>query len=238
MSKYIGETEKNLRQVFDAAESGGAVLLFDEADAIFGKRSEVRDSHDRYANIEVSYLLQRMERYRGVAILTTNLRSALDDAFLRRLRFVVTFPFPDFAQREAIWARAFPAGVPHGRARCRAPAPGSGSAGRRFTGSPATPPTKRPPRRFPSVSPTSSGRRTRAGQARSPDHVVGAERAAVTAPLNVEIDAVVIERSPGHRLQRLSPDLRHELLAAGVPVDLAADVARAVLDEVCSKVDR
>jgi len=112
VSKYIGETEKNLRQVFDAAESGGAVLLFDEADAIFGKRSEVRDSHDRYANIEVSYLLQRMERYRGVAILTTNQRSALDDAFLRRLRFVVTFPFPDLAQREAIWARAFPAGVP------------------------------------------------------------------------------------------------------------------------------
>ena len=95
VSKYIGETEKNLRRVFDAAEEGGAVLLFDEADALFGKRSEVKDSHDRYANIEVSYLLQRMEAYRGLAILATNLKSALDPAFLRRLRFVVQFPFPD-----------------------------------------------------------------------------------------------------------------------------------------------
>ena len=94
MSKYIGETEKNLRAVFDAAESGGAVLLFDEADALFGKRSEVKDSHDRYANIEVSYLLQRMEAYRGLAILTTNLKEALDQAFLRRLRFVVAVPVP------------------------------------------------------------------------------------------------------------------------------------------------
>ena len=88
VSKYIGETEKNLRRVFDAAEDGGAVLLFDEADALFGKRSEVKDSHDRYANIEVGYLLQRMEAYRGLAILTTNMKDALDPAFLRRLRFV------------------------------------------------------------------------------------------------------------------------------------------------------
>ena len=94
VSKYIGETEKNLRRVFDAAEDGGAILLFDEADALFGKRSEVKDSHDRYANIEVSYLLQRMEAYRGLAILTTNLKSALDPAFLRRLRFVVAVPVP------------------------------------------------------------------------------------------------------------------------------------------------
>jgi hypothetical protein len=95
VSKYIGETEKNLRRVFDAAEEGGAILLFDEADALFGKRSEVKDSHDRYANIEVSYLLQRMEAYRGMAILTTNMKSALDQAFLRRIRFIVQFPFPD-----------------------------------------------------------------------------------------------------------------------------------------------
>jgi len=108
VSKYIGETEKNLRRVFDAAESGGAVLLFDEADALFGKRSEVRDSHDRYANLEVSYLLQRMEAYRGLAILTTNLKSALDEAFERRLRFRVAFPFPDATQRAAIWDRVFP----------------------------------------------------------------------------------------------------------------------------------
>jgi len=112
VSKYIGETEKNLRRVFDAAEGGGAILLFDEADALFGKRSEVRDSHDRYANIEVSYLLQRMEAYRGLAILTTNQKSALDPAFLRRIRFVVQFPFPDAAQRAAIWQRIFPAATP------------------------------------------------------------------------------------------------------------------------------
>ena len=112
VSKYIGETEKNLRRVFDAAEDSGAILLFDEADALFGKRSEVKDSHDRYANIEVSYLLQRMEAYRGLAVLTSNQRSALDPAFLRRLRFVVPFPFPDLAQREAIWRRAFPAATP------------------------------------------------------------------------------------------------------------------------------
>jgi len=112
VSKYIGETEKNLRRLFDAAEDGGAILFFDEADALFGKRSEVRDSHDRYANIETSYLLQRIESYRGLAILATNMRGALDDAFLRRLRFVVTFPFPGPRQRKAIWQRAWPAETP------------------------------------------------------------------------------------------------------------------------------
>jgi len=112
VSKYIGETEKNLRRVFDAAEEGGAVLLFDEADALFGKRSEVKDSHDRYANIEVSYLLQRMEAYRGLAILTTNMKSALDTAFLRRIRFVMQFPFPDAAQRAEIWQKVFPSETP------------------------------------------------------------------------------------------------------------------------------
>jgi hypothetical protein len=112
VSKYIGETEKNLRRVFDAAEEGGAILLFDEADALFGKRSEVKDSHDRYANIEVSYLLQRMEAYRGLAILTTNMKNALDAAFLRRIRFVVQFPFPDAEQRAEIWQRIFPPNTP------------------------------------------------------------------------------------------------------------------------------
>ncbi len=112
VNKYIGETEKNLRRLFDAAEEAGALLLFDEADALFGKRSEVRDSHDRYANIEVSYLLQRMEAYSGLAILTTNHKAALDPAFQRRLRFVVHFPFPDQAQREGIWRAVFPAGAP------------------------------------------------------------------------------------------------------------------------------
>jgi hypothetical protein len=112
VSKYIGETEKNLRRVFDAAEEGGAILLFDEADALFGKRSEVKDSHDRYANIEVSYLLQRMEAYRGLAILTTNLKDSLDAAFVRRIRFSIQFPFPTPEQRAEIWRRAFPRGVP------------------------------------------------------------------------------------------------------------------------------
>lgn len=112
VSKFIGETEKNLKRVFDAAEESGAILLFDEADALFGKRSEVKDSHDRYANIEVSYLLQRMETYSGLAILTTNHKAALDTAFQRRLRFIVHFPFPDQAQREAIWRTIFPPGVP------------------------------------------------------------------------------------------------------------------------------
>ena len=112
VNKYIGETEKNLRQLFDNAENGGAILFFDEADALFGKRSEVKDSHDRYANIEINYLLQRMENYRGLAILATNVKSAIDPAFLRRLRFVVNFPFPGVAERKAIWQNIFPAGVP------------------------------------------------------------------------------------------------------------------------------
>src|ERR1035437_334060 len=108
VSKYIGETEKNLRRLFDAAEAGGAILFFDEADALFGKRSEVKDSHDRYANIEVNYLLQRMEDYRGLAVLATNMTAALDSAFMRRLRFVVDFPFPDAGQRREIWRKVFP----------------------------------------------------------------------------------------------------------------------------------
>jgi hypothetical protein len=112
VSKYIGETEKNLRRVFDAAEDGGAILLFDEADALFGKRSEVKDSHDRYANIEVGYLLQRMEAYRGLAILTTNMKESIDAAFLRRIRFTVQFPFPGATAREEIWRRVFPAAAP------------------------------------------------------------------------------------------------------------------------------
>jgi hypothetical protein len=112
VSKYIGETEKNLRRIFDAAESGGVILLFDEADALFGKRSDVKDSHDRYANMEVSYLLQRIEAYQGLAILTTNLKTAIDTAFLRRIRFVVQFAFPDATQRAEIWRRMFPTDTP------------------------------------------------------------------------------------------------------------------------------
>jgi hypothetical protein len=112
VNKYIGETEKNLRRLFDAADRGGAILFFDEADAIFGKRSEVKDAHDRYANIEINYLLQRMENYDGLAILATNQRSALDTAFLRRIRFIVTFPSPGQTERRAMWAQAFPIQAP------------------------------------------------------------------------------------------------------------------------------
>jgi hypothetical protein len=112
VSKFIGETEKNLRRLFDAAEDGGTILFFDEADALFGKRSEVKDSHDRYANIEINYLLQRMEAYRGLAILATNMRSALDVAFTRRLRFIINFPFPSPSERKRMWQKAFATKTP------------------------------------------------------------------------------------------------------------------------------
>ena len=112
VSKYIGETEKNLDRIFAAAENANAILFFDEADALFGKRSEVRDSHDRYANIEISYLLQKIEEYEGMAILATNLRQHLDEAFVRRLAFIVHFPFPDAASRRKIWAGIWPQQTP------------------------------------------------------------------------------------------------------------------------------
>lgn len=112
MSKYIGETERNLARIFDAAEASGAVLLFDEADALFGRRTAVRDSHDRYANVETSYLLQRVEAFRGLAVLTSNMKHNLDPAFMRRLRAVVEFPAPDAAVRRAIWQRMLPSTVP------------------------------------------------------------------------------------------------------------------------------
>jgi hypothetical protein len=112
VSKYIGETEKNLRRLFDAAEQGGAILFFDEADALFGKRSEVKDSHDRYANIEINYLLQRIEAFSGLAILATNMKGALDTAFMRRLRFVVHFQFPSINERKLIWEKALPPQTP------------------------------------------------------------------------------------------------------------------------------
>jgi hypothetical protein len=112
VSKWLGETEANLRRLFDAAEDGGAILFFDEADALFGKRSEVKDSHDRYANIEINYLLQRMESYGGLAILATNMKSALDQAFLRRLRIVLDFPYPGVAERKVMWQKVFPPATP------------------------------------------------------------------------------------------------------------------------------
>ena len=112
VSKYIGETEKNLSRIFSEAETSNAILFFDEADALFGKRSEVRDSHDRYANIEIGYLLQRMEEYEGVVILATNFRKNMDEAFVRRLHFTVDFPFPDMDDRRRIWESIWPADLP------------------------------------------------------------------------------------------------------------------------------
>ena len=114
VSKYIGETEKNLSKIFTEAETSNAILFFDEADALFGKRSEVKDSHDRYANIETGYLLQRMEEYEGVVILATNFRKNMDDAFVRRLQFTVEFPFPDKVDRLKIWEKIWPSSTPLG----------------------------------------------------------------------------------------------------------------------------
>ncbi len=111
VNKYIGETEKNLRRIFDAAEAADCLLFFDEADALFGKRTEVKDAHDRFANIEISYLLERMERFKGLAVLATNRRKDLDDAFMRRLRYVVEFPVPGVAERALIWRQVFPEAV-------------------------------------------------------------------------------------------------------------------------------
>jgi SpoVK/Ycf46/Vps4 family AAA+-type ATPase len=112
VSKYIGETEKNLSKIFEEAETSNAILFFDEADALFGKRSEVRDSHDRYANIEIAYLLQRMEEYEGVVILATNLRKNMDEAFVRRMHFIVEFPSPEEEHRYQIWMSIFPTEAP------------------------------------------------------------------------------------------------------------------------------
>ncbi len=122
VDKYIGETEKNLDRIFAEADRVNGVLLFDEADALFGKRSEVKDAHDRYANVEVAYLLQRMEQFDGLAILTTNLRSNVDEAFTRRLDAIVDFPMPEEADRVRLWRTHLPAGRPAGgRPRPRVP---------------------------------------------------------------------------------------------------------------------
>ena len=110
VSKYIGETEKNLELLFARAEDKDWILFFDEADALFGKRTNVRDAHDKYANQEVSYLLQRIEDYDGLVILATNMKNNIDDAFLRRFNSVVKFPFPDVESRARIWQLFLPTG--------------------------------------------------------------------------------------------------------------------------------
>jgi hypothetical protein len=112
MSKFIGETEKQLAEIFRQAQASHAILLFDEADALFGKRSESKDAHDRYANVETAYLLQRIEEYDGIAILTTNFRNNIDEAFARRMHHIVEFPLPDPASRLQIWKRLIPASAP------------------------------------------------------------------------------------------------------------------------------
>jgi SpoVK/Ycf46/Vps4 family AAA+-type ATPase len=114
VSKWVGETEKNLERVFQAAEDSNGILFFDEADALFGKRLEAQHSQDRFANIEINYLLQRLETYPGLAILATNMKDALDPAFVRRLRFIIQFPVPGPAERLQIWKRAFPDETPKG----------------------------------------------------------------------------------------------------------------------------
>jgi SpoVK/Ycf46/Vps4 family AAA+-type ATPase len=112
VSKYIGETEKNLARIFAEAATSNAILFFDEADALFGKRTQVRDAHDRYANVEISYLLQKMEEYDGVVVLATNLRKNMDEAFVRRLHATVEFPVPGVADRRRIWEQIWPAATP------------------------------------------------------------------------------------------------------------------------------
>lgn len=115
VSKYIGETEKNLNRIFDEAQDSSAILFFDEADALFGKRSEVKDAHDRYANIETAYLLQKIEDYSGVVILATNMKQNMDEAFVRRMRFIIHFPFPSDIERQLIWEKSFPREAPLGK---------------------------------------------------------------------------------------------------------------------------
>ena len=159
VDKYIGETEKNLDRIFTEADRVNGVLLFDEADALFGKRSEVKDARDRYANVEVAYLLQRMELFDGIAILTTNLRANVDEAFTRRLDAIVDFPLPEEPDRRRLWERNLPDARP---ARCRPgprvprpPASGSPAATSGTSASP--PPISRPPTTARSRWPTSSG---------------------------------------------------------------------------------
>ena len=194
VSKYIGETEKNLDRIFAAAEGSNAILFFDEADALFGKRSEVRDSHDRYANIEVAYLLQRMDSYPGAVILATNFRQNMDDAFLRRLDFVVDFPFPEADDRERIW-------------RLVLPEPGAGRRRRR----PRLPrqPVQAGRRQHPQRLAGRGVRRRRGGQRRSAmRHLIRAVALEYTklGRLTLESDFERFhERSSGGKLHELSP---------------------------------
>ena len=153
VSKYIGETEKNLDRIFDAAIGSNAILFFDEADALFGKRSDVSDAHDRYANIEVAYLLQKMEGYPGAVILATNFRQNIDDAFVRRLDFVIDFPFPEPDDRKLIWRLLLPEEAPLvRRRRPRVPRRPSSSSPAARSATARWPPPSRPPTRAPQIT--------------------------------------------------------------------------------------
>ena len=145
VDKYVGETEKNLERIFTEADRTDAVLLFDEADAVFGKRSEVKDSHDKYANMESAYLLQRLESFDGIALLTTNLRANIDEAFTRRLDLVVDFPFPDPAQRLALWRHSLAAGALRRRHRPGARSPVTSSWPAVRSAARSSPPPTPPP---------------------------------------------------------------------------------------------
>ncbi len=171
VSKYIGETEKNLATAFDEAERAGAVLFFDEADALFGKRTEVRDAHDRYANLEVNYLLQRVETFTGLVVLASNREAALDEAFLRRLRFIVRFELPDARLRKRLWQRSFPPEAAHEGLDWDALARGELSGGNIQSAALAAAYLARRRRRRdhgPSTSSTRCGASTRSSAARGP----------------------------------------------------------------------
>ena len=203
--------------LFDAAEASGAVLLFDEADALFGKRGEVKDGHDRYANLEVAYLLQRMESYRGLAILTTNLRANVDRAFLRRLRFVVQFPFPDAAQRAEIWRRMFPPAAPLDgidARRARAARRVSGGVDPRRSRSRRRSP---PPRTGPAVTPAHVLRaaRGRVRQGRAAAHRLRGGGAAMTRRIEIVVDELVVRGLSPEAARAAAAALEARLADAG-----------------------
>ena len=249
VSKYIGETEKNLRAVFDAAEASGAVLLFDEADALFGKRSEVKDSHDRYANIEVSYLLQRMESYAGLAILATNMKSHLDAAFLRRLRYVVDVPFPDATARRLIWQKSIPGrnalrrprfrracAARHRRRQYRRHRGQCGvSCGRGRAASRHAPPRTGDPRRVSQARPRIAAQLARSGVIMAdppPVKTSGAGSNAQAARLGADIGAGTARALAGYR----GPALRIDTLRLRLPEGAgSAQIERAVRDAIARK---
>ena len=220
VSKYVGETEKNLASAFDEAERGCAVLFFDEADALFSRRTEVRDAHDRYANLEVNYLLQRVESFTGLVVLATNRGSSIDEAFLRRLRFLIRFELPGADLRRRLWRRSFPPGVARGRARLGSAGPvelagGSIQAAARLGGVPGgggrrpdhlRPCGPRPAPRIRQARQGLAGRAARGGGVRK-DLRPGSLRVEVAAPPNPFLLRGAIEGHLAGRPVRPGPEL-------------------------------